>query len=1354
MPKKSGASQRGNKSAIVSADRIALLQERVLSRKGIIGCAKGYTVGLCENGKLFYTGENRWGQEECVEWSDVVSISAAPEYVLGLLSDGTVRAAGYDTHGQLRISTWSCARSVYAGINHSAAIIRNGHVVCAGDNSHGQCNTSEWEDVCDVVCGKYFTLGLKADGEVLCATNSRVMRAAVSRWSGIVGIFVDTLGEFAYGIRDDGTVVSNSLLPSEVRKWKNLVYLSVADGVYCGITLGGIVNVWGDASLSKVLGDRAEEFVTVALAEDHSAAVNSTGIIIASGDDHFGQCDMRRQKPLFEDFTNLCVNMQAARRRRLQRELEYKKRECEAERFSRRMACSERISVGISAMGRVYTTGSFKDVKSWSDVTTISCGNAHILALHSDGTVSASGNDVDGCTRVSDWHGIVEILAGKYHSLALTSDGKVLFAGQNNSGQGNVENWNGVKHIFGTNGYTLGLTADGRVLATGDGLPVDINLLSGEEWKDIIHLAPSDRHIAALKCDGTVITAGDADYTDDFAGCTSDWQGVKSISAGDGFTVGLCYGGRVLAAGDNRFGQCNTQNWSSVVWVSAGRSAVSGLCADGKVYSSGAQRISPEQASRLFDSPKLIRVERGVSYLSTDTSMLSDIVAVINAPEHTLAIDKGGQMFALGLDSDGQCSVSGFSMFGHISQYDKGVGYYKSRSLENENEQAEVSEITDEEADNGAKTNGVSAHENLYLDSKRYEYSISGGDDHVTIVNDEGVVSSYCFSNGLTITEPPVGDGKKVIKIVSGKAHSAVLYETGDVRLRESFDSPLNPALLLPPWYNAAGLVRAVDICAGDRHTAVLLEDGTVRALGSNKFGQCDVSTLVGIKSVFAGATHTVGLTESGKVISAGFKNRVSTAKTRSVGRAPIWSPCDTEDWTDVKTVRCNADVTLGIKNDGGVLAAGSNNFGQCRTGYWHNVLDVKTSGRHTVALLNCGRVDAVGCGERGECNTSEWKNIVMIAVRSGTTFGLRADGKLLAAGYTDCNLEIGCAIRGVYCFGANLLLLGADGYLYAQRLGSKMELSRITTMRVFTPKFENGIINRRSGAQGQKSVLDAAVTLREGLAVGLTHALRIRSNGRVRAYGSNVVGQGDASAWENVKSVTAGFYFSAGLDQNGRVYSSGKDSFVMPGEDTSRPLCEILNTYLNGNNFKYVSLCAGGSFAAAVRSDGRVYAAGDNSFGQCDLQDITSASAVSCGTHHTAVLLDDGRVVAVGDNGFGQCNTQEWKDVVMLACGENHTVGLTSDGKVLAVGDNGLSQCCVDDIQLAVSIAALPEATLALLPDGTVTIRGGRGVMNKFVSSLREIVAVDACEYRICALSADGKLHFSDSATEQKNTK
>lgn len=49
------------------------------------------------------------------------------------------------------------------------------------------------------------------------------------------------------------------------------------------------------------------------------------------------------------------------------------------------------------------------------------------------------------------------------------------------------------------------------------------------------------------------------------------------------------------------------------------------------------------------------------------------------------------------------------------------------------------------------------------------------------------------------------------------------------------------------------------------------------------------------------------------------------------------------------------------------------------------------------------------------------------------------------------------------------------------------------------------------------------------------------------------------------------------------------------------------------------------------------------------------------------------GRVLAAGDNAFGQCDVAAWEGIVAVAAGSAHTLGLRSDGTVLATG-------CTDD--------------------------------------------------------------------------
>ena len=63
--------------------------------------------------------------------------------------------------------------------------------------------------------------------------------------------------------------------------------------------------------------------------------------------------------------------------------------------------------------------------------------------------------------------------------------------------------------------------------------------------------------------------------------------------------------------------------------------------------------------------------------------------------------------------------------------------------------------------------------------------------------------------------------------------------------------------------------------------------------------------------------------------------------------------------------------------------------------------------------------------------------------------------------------------------------------------------------------------------------------------------------------------------------------------------------------------------------------------------------------------------------------LKSDGTVVTAGNNDYGQCDVNGWYDITQVAAGGWHTVGLKSDGTVVAAGDNGDGQCDVDSWML-----------------------------------------------------------------------
>ena len=72
--------------------------------------------------------------------------------------------------------------------------------------------------------------------------------------------------------------------------------------------------------------------------------------------------------------------------------------------------------------------------------TGMSAGGDHTVALRSDGTVVAAGDNDDGQCDVSGWSDVT-VAAGGYHTVGLRSDGTVVAAGLNDEGQCDVSGW-------------------------------------------------------------------------------------------------------------------------------------------------------------------------------------------------------------------------------------------------------------------------------------------------------------------------------------------------------------------------------------------------------------------------------------------------------------------------------------------------------------------------------------------------------------------------------------------------------------------------------------------------------------------------------------------------------------------------------------------------------------------------------------------------------------------------------------------------------------------------------------------------------------------------------------------------
>lgn len=279
---------------------------------------------------------------------------------------------------------------------------------------------------------------------------------------------------------------------------------------------------------------------------------------------------------------------------------------------------------------------------------------------------------------------------------------------------------------------------------------------------------------------------------------------------------------------------------------------------------------------------------------------------------------------------------------------------------------------------------------------------------------------------------------------------------------------------------------------------------------------------------------------------------------------------------------------------------------------------------------------------EESELRICRLQSATTISAGIQNSMAIRENGKVVIKGNTSFGqdqVEDWSNVVSISCFGRITIGLQEDGTV----------LTATTMNNIDTSRWENII----------------AVSAGEGYAVGL------RSDGRVESTGHDAGdGQRNVDSWENIISIATGWRHTVGLDSSGTIHITGFQG--------KRQEQQIKNTPDNWKNI--IAIAAGGG------------------------------SSEDDGDGHTVGLREDGKVFAVGDNKFGQCNVESWENIVAIAAGDWHTVGLTRDGKVVAVGTNSVGDhaaCEVDDWEDIVAIAAGTGITLGLKADGTVVAAG-----------------------------------------------
>ncbi len=252
---------------------------------------------------------------------------------------------------------------------------------------------------------------------------------------------------------------------------------------------------------------------------------------------------------------------------------------------------------------------------------------------------------------------------------------------------------------------------------------------------------------------------------------------------------------------------------------------------------------------------------------------------------------------------------------------------------------------------------------------------------------------------------------------------------------------------------------------------------------------------------IAAGWYHTVGLKDDGTVVAVGDNE---------------YDKCQVSDWTDIIAVTASYNRTVGLKADGTVVFVGYNDFFKTLdVSGWKDIVAVATGEMHIVGLRKDGTVVAVGANHEKECEVSDWRNITSIAVSNGRTVGLRADGTVVAIGNNrnrECEVSSWKDIVAIASGAGCAWGIQSDGTLVA-------------------------IGNNNNG---QRDVSDWADIVE--ISVGISHVVGLKADGTVIAAGNNNDGQCNVSGWTDIVAVAAGGSNTFGLKADGTVVVVGKN--------------------------------------------------------------------------------------------------------------------------------------------------------------------------------------------------------------------
>jgi len=369
-------------------------------------------------------------------------------------------------------------------------------------------------------------------------------------------------------------------------------------------------------------------------------------------------------------------------------------------------------------------------------------------------------------------------------------------------------------------------------------------------------------------------------------------------------------------------------------------------------------------------------------------------------------------------------------------------------------------------------------------------------------------------------------------------------------------------------------------VAAGGFFDLAVRTDGTVWGWGENKYGE------------------------------------LGTGSTSSFSNTPVQVP----GFTGAISVAAGFYHSLALKNDGSVWAWGKDGFGQLGNGVFEGLSAtpvqvsgltgasaIATGGFHSLAALSNGSVEAWGynnSGQLGNGTTTNSNTPVPVSLLNNVT---------MVSG-------------GAY----HSLALKADGTVWSWGANDSGQLGTGTTAASSTPVQVKNLTNVTAIAAGASN-----------------SSYALRSDGTMWAWGDNSYGQlGNSAAGHtatlpvqvplaNLTGIGAGDTFASAIKSDGTAWSWGNNNRNQVGSTAcTSKTCSVP---VQVSNLSNVAFIAGGSGlnGLATRSDGTVWAWGDNTWGEAGNGTSTNPEPVPVQVSNLTSVLSQ-RTASYAYNGDG----------------------------------------------------------------------------------------------------------------------